>query len=1135
MSATPSPDGAARLRLRMRWDQTVRSGRPAQLRVAVLASFTAQPLAPYLGVALEDAAPAEIWVGPYNQIAPQCLSAESELAHFGPDLLVVWPRLEELWGGELPLDGDVAAQIDDAAALAEACAGAATRLGARLLFVLPAVPELRPLGLGDAGSPRAVAATAAAVRESLRGLLAGRQGVLLLDAEDLVRTVGAARAYNRRMQAVARIPFSEEVFHLAGQRMARLLAQRPAPRLLVIEPDNVLWGGALAELGPSGVDVAEGGPGELHRQIQAFLLEQRRAGNRLAICGDHAKASLREVLARREMLLRREHLVGWQTDPRPCAALRALAEDTRTALADVVLITASAACAAAVAAQFPEVALVQLPEDAAEWLDAFQSSPALDMPPRAAAPVPSPAAQPRAAKPTLADFLARLALKVDVAPAEPHELAQVVHLTHHTSEFHLTGEQYDQAALEAFLAQPGAECWLIRVSDRLGDYGDAGALLLRAEGGTLDVATFLLNCRVLGRNVEYEVLRQLATIASERGCAQVRLLHRPTERNAVAGAFVRAVGGQPAPEGGASATLTPAQLAALAPQGQAPSSCGADLPAPRPSAVAPAARFLAARAARLGEAGALAVAERFASFQRGEQLLEAVQAYRRRSRPDMDVAYVAPRTPLEGQLADVWGEVLGLDRIGVRDNFFHLGGHSILATQLVMRLYDVLGIELPVRIFFETPTIESMSQAIDIVRRTGDDTAFIAEAPEYVKAEAVLDPSITAEGARPAEHTSDPRRIFLTGGTGYLGAFLLAELLRRTSATIYCHARARDEQDALARLAANLQHYGLWDEAQRHRLVPVVGDLAQPLLGLSEERFLELADLIDVIYHAGAITSFIYPYTTLKPTNVLGTQEVLRLASRIRLKPVHLTSTLYVFGPGDKHEDGGPMREDDIPEHVETMHIGYRQSKWVAERLLLLARERGIPVAIYRPSRIAGHSHTGACQTNDFVWRMIRACIDASSVFNQDMTMDMVPVDYVSEAIVHLSLRPESLNQVFHLTNPKVPRLDEIVEWSQSYGYPIRREPYETWRARLKVAAELSNQNASFALVPFLPQDLSRQQLGDLPFDASNTLAGLAGSGIACPLIDETRFHVYLDYFTQSGFLRTPQEVGAVLEEAGAA
>jgi thioester reductase-like protein/FkbH-like protein len=1136
-----SADGASRLRIRLEWDQIAQSCRVPQVKVAVLATFTANPLTPYLGIAFEQARiPADIWVGPYNQIMSQCLSEDGELAHYRPDILVCWPRLEELWGGgPLPLTDDPASYIDAAAELADACLDAARRLRATLVFVLPALPELRPLGLGDACSAVAVGATAAAVREALRRQLAGQPDVLVFDAEEIVRAVGSARAYNQRMLAVARIPFSEEIFCIAGQRMARLVAlgRRATTKTLVVTPDNVLWGGALGELGPKGVDLNEGGSGELYRQVQAFLLELRRAGVRIALCGGYTEPDVWETFARREMRLRQEDLAGWRLGSEPLSvALRALAEELQTDLENVVLITNSADAISEVQVELPDVATILMPDDAAEWLNALQGAGVLDhLPPvkqvEPAADVARSdgADRPRNSKLSLQDFLARLAPEVEVFAAQAHQIEHVAHMTQHTSDFHLTGIQRSSADVEAFLAAGNAECWVAQVRDRLGDYGIAGALLFTIETDTLVVDTFLLNCRVLGRNVEYIVLDKLAEIARERGCAQMRLIHRRTARNTIAGEFVKAVGAEALrqEDDGFSATLPVGVLATLAPNGQQLSSCSIEPPMlatqDRSAAkVAPAMAFLAARWRKLDEEAQARLVALHDAFQSGEQILEAVRAHHRRSRPHLAEEFVAPRTPLEGQLAAIWAQVLGVERVGVRDNFFHLGGHSILATQLVMQLYEVLGVELPVRIFFETPTVESMAQAIDIVRRTGDDTAFTAEAPTYVKAETVLDPTIVADGARPVERATDPSAIFLTGATGFVGAYLLDELLRRTRADIYCLVRAHDRTDGKARIRDNLARYKLWNESLGERVIPVVGDLTRPLLGLSEERFLALANEIDTIYHAGAITSFIYPYSTLKPTNVLGTQEVLRLASRVKLKPVHFISTLYVFAPGDRPE-GRAVAEDDIPEHVETMHIGYRQSKWVAEHLVMIARERGIPVSIYRPSRVAGHSATGACQTNDFVWRMIRACIQANSVFDRDMSMDMVPVDYVSRATVHLSLKPESIGQVFHLTNPRVPYLTEIVEWARSYGYPIRHESYEVWRGRLKQAAERSRENASFALVAFLPQDLSRQQLGDLPFDYRNTLAGLADSSIACPPIDEELFHVYLDYFTRSGFLEAPQ------------
>ena len=239
------------LQTRLRWQQIERSNRPATLKVAVLASFTAEPLAPYLGVALEDAGlPALIHTGPYNQIVQECIAPGSETADFAPDVLLVWPRLEELWSGRpLPLSDDPATYADAALETADAAIKAARDWKATLLFVLPALPEARPLGVGDAGNINGVIATATIVRETLRRSLANKPGVLLADMEEVVRSVGGAKAYNVRLMTAARIPFTEETFSLTGQRLARLLSlsRSSARKVLVVDGDNTLWGGLWAK------------------------------------------------------------------------------------------------------------------------------------------------------------------------------------------------------------------------------------------------------------------------------------------------------------------------------------------------------------------------------------------------------------------------------------------------------------------------------------------------------------------------------------------------------------------------------------------------------------------------------------------------------------------------------------------------------------------------------------------------------------------------------------------------------------------------------------------------------------------------------------------------------------------------
>ncbi|MBW4493171.1 MAG: amino acid adenylation domain-containing protein [Oscillatoria princeps RMCB-10] len=488
-------------------------------------------------------------------------------------------------------------------------------------------------------------------------------------------------------------------------------------------------------------------------------------------------------------------------------------------------------------------------------------------------------------------------------------------------------------------------------------------------------------------------------------------------------------------------------------------------------------------------------------------------------RPELDGSFVAPRTAIEEKLACIWAEVLNLELVGINDNFFELGGHSLKATQLMSQLRAAFKIELPLRQLFESPTVAELAATI---ASTAQNPATIQAHTHWdLNAEAVLDPTIHSRGV-PFTDTSEPKSILLTGASGFFGTYLLYGLLEQTQADIYCLIRSASEKQALQKLSRQMASFHLWKEAFSSRIVPVVGDLSKPLLGLSAARFQEFASQIDAIYHNAAWVNALYPYSTLKPANVLGTQEVLRLASEVKLKPVHYISTLSVFSAPAYYEMKS-VDESDLLEHSPDINNGYAASKWVAEKLVMNARDRGLPVGIYRPSRILGHSQTGICNPDDFLSKFIPGCIQLGMVPKLDFWVEnIIPADYMSRAIIHLSRQKECLGQAFHLVNPKPTPLNELFNWIRDLGYPVEEVSYKEWRSHLIRNNQVSSSEVLQYLVPIFSEKNMEGAKKPPEFDFTNVLSGLAGTDIAFPAVERGLIEKYVSDFTRRNFIPKP-------------
>ncbi|AOX00331.1 hypothetical protein BJP34_13485 [Moorena producens PAL-8-15-08-1] len=472
--------------------------------------------------------------------------------------------------------------------------------------------------------------------------------------------------------------------------------------------------------------------------------------------------------------------------------------------------------------------------------------------------------------------------------------------------------------------------------------------------------------------------------------------------------------------------------------------------------------------------------------------------------------FVAPKTESQIRIASLFAEILSLhpETISLDDSFFELGGHSLLATQLMFRIREAFEINLSLRALFDYPSVSDFASAIDQALVTGNYQSQTWD----LEAEAALDPDIQPSTAI-APIVSPIERIFLTGATGFLGIHLLSELLTTTDATVYCLVRADNRDAGKERLKNKLEATGLWRENFTSRIIPIIGDLGTSRFGLSATEYNNLCQDIDVVYHVGAKVHHLWSYALLKDANVLGTQDVLRLASLGKIKPLHYVSTLFSTSQTDQ-----PILESATTNHSDLPNVGYVQTKWVGEQLVWEAKERGLPITIYRPSRISGHSQTGVSSFDDLLSRLVKGCIRLQSFPNWNgFSENLVPVDYVSRAIVCLSQQNRLFGKAFHLINPKSVPFREIFDWVRSLGYSLEEIDYTDWRSKLIEDME----NPLYPYLPNFPESPSNttNTTNLIEYDCRNVVDGLKGSGIQLPEVNQDLFKTYLSFFRESGFV----------------
>jgi thioester reductase-like protein len=441
------------------------------------------------------------------------------------------------------------------------------------------------------------------------------------------------------------------------------------------------------------------------------------------------------------------------------------------------------------------------------------------------------------------------------------------------------------------------------------------------------------------------------------------------------------------------------------------------------------------------------------------------------------------------------------DQLGPIDptaSLFELGVDSLMAAEFTALVQAELGLALDLRNLSDDPSLASLGARARL-ELFGSSTD--GEAGLDLAAEAQLSCDWQLPDQPPARCPGSA--ILLTGASGYLGAYLLAGQLQRwPELTVQCLVRASSEQAGLERVRSNLEHYGLWQAAWEARLRVVPGDLAQPRFGLDADRFAALARGLGGILHNGAQLSQMAPYAQLAAANVEGTRTVLELACTAQPLRVELISSVAVLeAAAYRNQD---VLETDPVDAWQGIHLGYSQTKWVSEQLVWNAGKAGLPVAVYRPPLIGGHSQTGQWHEGDLLQRLLQGALALGMAPDLAWALDTVPVDYVADAVTALAWDPATHGRCFHLQHPEPMLLAELVGLLQAEGAPLQLVPMHAWIRAIE--AEPTNQ--LYPLLSFLQQRWGAEQLTYPELNSKGlrsrpsseaTSEALAKHGVQCP------------------------------------
>jgi len=685
-----------------------RPTRPAQTQtIAIAGTFTAEPLADPLRYWMDRLElPVTIEFAPYNQAFQQLLDPNSLFATTQRGLNVILVRFED-WSGS---PGETSAnQLENINRNLREFVAAIKQASLR-----STVPHLVCVCPPSDQSP--IGNHAVARETSFAKQLESLAGIHILTSRELARLYPVADFYDPSGDELGHIPYTPQFFTALATAIARKFhaLNRAAHKVIVLDLDQTLWSGVCGEDGPKGICLDD-----TRIFLQQFMLARQETGMLLCLCSKNNEEDVWPVFEQRaDMLLQREHFTAWRINwSAKSENLKALAKELQLGLDSFIFIDDNPVECAEVEANCPEVLTLQLPDEPKLIPQFLQHCWAFDhlkltAEDRHRAEMYQQNRQRdqlHARSGNLNEFLAGLELNVKIEAMADEQLSRVAQLTQRTNQFNCTSLRRTDADIRQLLAP--AEILTVSVSDRFGDYGLTGVVIFAAKEISLDVETFLLSCRILGRGIEHRVLARLGEIAAERKLEWVDVHFNPSPKNKPAHDFLQGIGDKfRQPLNGGYIFRLPATFAsqvtlrsqsielepALSINERAPDHASRNSGHGTPNSHHRKFRLCREIALDLNDPARI------------HAQIESKAVVQHRT----CATYLPPHTELETQLCEIWQKLLRVDRVGITDNFFEIGGHSLLAVRLFAEINRVTSKKLPLVTIFQSPTVEQLAHAL---------------------------------------------------------------------------------------------------------------------------------------------------------------------------------------------------------------------------------------------------------------------------------------------------------------------------------------------------------------------------------------------------------------------------------------